>query len=155
MRLPPTLVMLASLAALTPLPAQTVRAPEWAVAVFPSGAEFDLEIAADDSSRALGYMYREHVGPRDGMLFLFPDTGRHTMWMKNCKVALDLIWLDASGRVVEIAHDQPPCPAEGPCRGVWPSRPARYVLEVAGGRSGAEGLKTGDRVAILSEPPLF
>jgi hypothetical protein len=46
-------------------------APQWAVAVFPSGTEFDLEIAADPMTRARGYMERERVGPREGMLFIF------------------------------------------------------------------------------------
>ena len=51
---------------------------EWAVAVFPSGAEFSLEIAADDDTRALGYMFRDKVGPREGMLFLFETADRTT-----------------------------------------------------------------------------
>jgi uncharacterized membrane protein (UPF0127 family) len=89
------------------------------------------------------------------MLFLFSDSSRHPFWMKNCRVSLDIIWLDESGRVVEIAHDQPPCPASGPCPSIAPSRPARYVLEIAGGRSRSEGLGPGDRIEIHSEPPLF
>lgn len=142
-------------AILVHLLAQPVATPEWAVALFPSGAEFGLEIAADDRSRALGYMFREQVGPREGMLFLFPETGYHTMWMKNCRVSLDLIWIDAAGRVVDIAHDAPPCPQEGACPGITPARPSRYVLEVAGGTCRAEGLEVGDLIDVISEPRLF
>ena len=67
---------------------------EWGVAVFPSGAEFNLEIRVSDEERALGYMFRDSVGPRQGMLFMFDRPGRYGFWMKNCRVHLDLIWLD-------------------------------------------------------------
>ena len=128
--------------------------PEWAVAVFPSGEEFSLEIAADPEARAYGYMYREKVAPNEGMLFIFDESGPHTFWMKNCKVALDIIWLDESFKVVEIAHDQQPCPGVGECPSVGPMRAARYVIEVAAGTSRREGLKSGDRLTILAEPAL-
>ena len=42
-------------------PAVASDVPEWAVAVFPSGAEFSLENAASDRVRQLGYMFREEV----------------------------------------------------------------------------------------------
>ena len=131
-----------------------VPAPEWAVAVFPSGAEFSLEIAADAQSRRLGYMYREQVGASEGMLFLFDSTGRHGMWMKNCKVALDIVWLDERLRVVDIARRLPPCPEQGECRPRVPLGAARYVLEVAGGTTEREGLQRGDVLVILSDPEL-
>jgi uncharacterized membrane protein (UPF0127 family) len=128
--------------------------PEWAVAVFPSGAEFNLEIAADPPSRALGYMGREHIGPRDGMLFIFDEIAPHSMWMKNCKTTIDMIWLDAQLRVVHLALDREPCPPEGDCPLIAPLRAASYVLEVAGGTVGREGLDLGDTLVIVAEPPL-
>ena len=79
------------------------------VAVLPSGEEFSLELAIDPEKRALGYMFREVVGPNEGMLFIFETVDRHGIWMKNCKVPLDLIWLDDRLRVLEVAPDQQPC----------------------------------------------
>jgi uncharacterized membrane protein (UPF0127 family) len=93
-------------------------------------------------------------GPHEGMLFLFDDDARHSMWMKNCRVPLDIVWLDAQFRVADIAHDLQPCPAEGPCPPVTPVRSARYVLELAGGTAAREKLAAGDRVVVLAEPPL-
>ncbi len=126
--------------------------PRWTVAVLPSGAEFSLEIAADAATRQRGYMYRERVGPREGMLFVFDAVGHHSFWMKNCKVSLDIIWMDEAFGVVEIAHDRQPCPAKGACQSVVPMRSARYVLELAGGTAKKEGLRMGDRVVLLAEP---
>ena len=113
---------------------------------FPSGATFKLELAIDDETRARGYMYREHVGPDEGMLFFFEQPGIYPFWMKNCKVNLDIIWLDSEFRVVEIADDVPPCDPDGECNNVVPMRSASYVLEVAGGVSRSHGLAPGDRL---------
>jgi uncharacterized membrane protein (UPF0127 family) len=150
-------IVLAALASLGWFGAAATVTPgrvDWAVAVFPSGAEFKLEIASDPAARRLGYMFRERVAPDEGMLFLFDGPGRHSIWMKNCEVDLDVIWLDATWHVVEIAHRLTPCPENGDCPGFAPMRTASYVLEVAGGAASEHGLKIGDRIDIRSEPPL-
>ena len=139
---------------LAALPAVAADVTEWAVAVFPSGAEFSLEIAATDRERRLGYMFREEVGTHEGMLFLFGATERHSIWMKNCRVPLDIIWLDEDFRVVEIAAEAQPCPEDGPCPSILPMRASRYILEIAGGRAAEAKLARGDFVIIHSEPPL-
>jgi len=136
------------------MPQPCSAGPDWAVAVFPSGAEFGLEIAADAESRRRGYMFREHVGAAEGMLFIFDTTVRHGIWMKNCKVPLDIIWLDEGLRVVDIVGDFQPCPDQGQCRARQPMAAARYVLEVAAGTTRREGLKRGDVIEVLSEPEL-
>lgn len=126
-------------------------APSWGVAVFPSGHEFSLEIAADPETRQRGYMFREQIGAREGMLFVFDVDDRHTMWMRNCRVDLDMIWLDTSFGVVDVASRRKPCPERGDCPLIAPARPARYVLEVAAGTVEREGLKVGDRLVVLLE----
>lgn len=146
------MILVSMLFLLQALPAQ--EAPESAVAVFPSGDEFVLELAVTPEQRRIGYMNREDVGSREGMLFLFGRDGLHSIWMKNCRVPLDILWLDRSFRVVHVEENLPPCPVEGPCPSSRPSRPARYVLELAGGRVRETGLRPGDRVVILSDPPI-
>jgi len=131
-----------------------VDAPKSAVAVLPSGDEFMVELAVTPEERRIGYMHRDEVGPRDGMLFLFGSDQIHGIWMKNCRVALDIIWLDRDFQVVHIAPDRQPCEPDGPCPSAYPFRPARYVLELAAGRAAETGLKTGDRVVVLSDPPI-
>ena len=125
----------------------------WAVAIFPNGSEFGLEIAETPQQRARGYMFRESIGEYEGMLFLFEEDDRHSFWMKNCEIALDLIWLDQHFRVVEIQTDVPPCKKD-PCPSYAPMRAGRYVLEVGAGRSVAEGLKVGDQLTILADPEI-
>jgi len=134
--------------------ASAASAPRWAVAVLPSGHEFALEVAADDRSRQRGYMGREKIGPRDGMIFVFEDSGRHSFWMKDCKAALDIVWLDVNGRVVWTEVDRRPCPATGDCPSIAPPVPARFVVEFASGTVAAESLKHGDTIVVISDPPL-
>ena len=128
--------------------------PTSAVAVLPSGSEFTLEVASDEASREKGYMGRASVGRSEGMLFVFDADVREGFWMKNCKVALDIVWLDRSFRVVTIAADRKPCPPEGECPSILPDAPVRYVIEFAAGTTAREHLAPGDRVVVLSEPPL-
>ena len=129
-------------------------APRWAVAVLPSGHEFSLEVAADEPTRERGYMGRASVGPREGMIFVFDEDGRHSFWMKDCKVALDMVWLDANERIVWIEPNRVPCPANGECPSIVPAVSARYVVEFAAGTAAAESLKAGDALVVLSDPPL-
>ncbi len=126
----------------------------WGVAVFPSGAEFGLEIVADDRSRARGYMFRDHVAADEGMLFIFDEPKHHSFWMKNCRVALDIIFLDESFTVVDIALERQPCKRDERCESILPITASLYVLEVAAGRAAKEGLQRGDRLSILTDPPI-
>jgi uncharacterized membrane protein (UPF0127 family) len=147
-RLLPGFLLLAVLAPCAPR-----SADGWAAAVLPSGTEFSLELAVEPETRARGYMFREEVGPREGMLFVFETADRHSIWMRNCKVALDIVWLDDKFRVLEVAAGQQPCPARGPCPSALPLRPAHYVLEVAAGNAELHGLVPGARIELLTEIP--
>jgi hypothetical protein len=88
------------------------------------------------------------------MLFVFERPDRHSIWMKNCRVALDIIWLDPNFQIVEIAPNRPPCPEQGECPSITPMRMASFVLEIAAGGAAEQGLEVGDRIQIHADPPL-
>ena len=113
--------------------------------IFPDGFVVNVEIAADDELRAQGLMFRDHLEPGTGMLFLFKEDGDNAFWMKNTLIPLDIIWLDASQRVVHVKYNVPPCKVAN-CPSYPPGVPSRYVLEVAGGEAQRHGIKTGDRL---------
>ena len=94
-------------------------------------------------------MYRETVGAAEGMLFVFEEDAVHPMWMKNCRVGLDMLWLDAAYRVVEIAASTKPCPAEGECPSIIPTATSRFVIEFAAGTAARESLRVGDAITVL------
>ena len=112
------------------------------VAILPDGARITLEIAVTPEERARGLMYRDVLAPNAGMLFVFDSDDHYDFWMKDCFIALDLIWLDKIGAVVEILPNAPPCKLD-PCPSYRPSRPGRAVVELNGGAAKRHGLRPG------------
>lgn len=110
--------------------------------IFPDGFAVQVEIASDDATRAQGLMFRDHVRPGTGMIFLFPQDGNYPFWMKNTLVPLDMIWIDQQKRIAAVKHDVPPCQAD-PCASYDPQAVARYVLEVAAGVAKQHRLEKG------------
>ena len=115
---------------------------------FPGGRVIAAEIADTMDRIMYGYMFRPEVGEQDGMVFVFPEPGVHNFWTKNTLVPLDIIWMDENRTIVFIQAATPPCKAD-PCPGYGPMRTISYVLEVRAGTAAREGLKPGDRLAIV------
>ena len=106
------------------------------------GERFQVEIADDDAERARGLMFRDAMPDDHGMLFIHDRQEPQAYWMKNTKIALDILYFDSERRLVTQQRDVPPCSAGDRCP-PYPSRaPARYVLELNAGQ--AARLKLGD-----------
>ncbi len=118
----------------------------------PSGSEYSVELALTPEDQAQGLMFRESLAERHGMLFIFPETAPHHFWMKNTMIPLDMIWMDAGGRVLYVSADTPPCKAD-PCPTYGPDGPAQSVLEIAGGRAKAEGVAVGTTLERIDVSP--
>jgi len=110
--------------------------------------KFLVEVADTPEKQRLGLMYRESVPDNFGMLFVHEDEAYRSMWMKNCKISLDLIFLDENKQVINISHNVPPCLNE-PCPSYASEQPARYVLELRGKRAEELKLKPGDMVSFI------
>jgi uncharacterized membrane protein (UPF0127 family) len=91
----------------------------------------------------VGLMFRERLADGEGMLFRFARARPHGFWMKNTLVALDLLFLDAAGRVVNVEADARPLTT----RHRRSAGPVSSVLEVPGGWCARHGVAAGDRVA--------
>ncbi|MEE2677377.1 MAG: DUF192 domain-containing protein [Myxococcota bacterium] len=121
------------------------------------GETFTLEVAADRESRFRGLSGRDSIGRSAGMLFIYPDDAPRGMVMRDCPVPIDVAFLDASGRVVSL-HAMPVEPPRQPgeSRMAYERRlpifrsqvPARFAIELAGGRLAQLGVTVGDRVAL-------
>ena len=65
-----------------------------------AGEKFRLEIAANEPAREKGLMGRDHIDPNGGMLFIYPQPKELSFWMANCIIDIDILFLDAKGRIV-------------------------------------------------------
>lgn len=108
---------------------------------------FSVELAITAEERSNGLMFRESLDPKKGMLFVFEKEGKHTFWMKNTLISLDIIWINEKKEIVFINQNTPPC-REQPCRIIEPAESAKYVLEINGGISKEIGLIVGDKINI-------
>lgn len=107
------------------------------------------EVARSMSERALGLGNRESLESNRGMLFLFPDLGYPSIWMKNMNFPIDIVWLKDS-QVVDIAKEVPiPDPKELQMQTYSPKELANQVLEIKSGQTDILNLKIGDKITIL------
>ncbi len=121
---------------------------EFATVIFPKGHIFRLEVAKTEKQWLKGLMFRKYIPENGGMLFLYPKEGYYAIWMKNCYIPLDLIWLDSKGRIIYFVNNAVPCQEE-PCPVYQPIMKAKYVIEVNAGTIKKLGLKVGDRVSFI------
>ena len=103
----------------------------------------NVEIAADDATRAQGLMFRDRLRDATGMLFFFQQSAEQAFWMKNTLIPLDMVWIDEQKRIVHVKMDVPPCQAD-PCPSYAPGVPARYILELAAGTARQHHLAAGN-----------
>jgi uncharacterized membrane protein (UPF0127 family) len=107
------------------------------------GNRYHVELATNDDTRARGLMFRDQMPDDHGMLFIHEREELQAYWMKNTKIALDILYFDAQRRLVSQQRDVPPCSAGDRCPPYPSSEPARYVLELNAGQAEKMALKDG------------
>ena len=112
------------------------------------GQRFLAEVARTPEEHARGLMYRKSLERDRCMFFVYDEDGYHAIWMKNCLISLDVVWVDAAGSVVELAEKVPPCsPLRGDdCPSYGGNVDARHFVEFPAGTIRRLALKKGDRL---------
>src|SRR4030081_3587279 len=108
---------------------------------------FSVEMATTEEEKTTGLMYRKELADGKGMLFDFSPEQQISMWMKNTYIPLDMIFIQADGRILRIAENTEPMSTKIISSGGL----AKGVLEVIAGTAQKYGIAPGDRVAH----PLF
>lgn len=103
----------------------------------------DTLLADTPARRSRGLMFVEAMPADAGMLFVYPRDATLSIWMKNTLIPLDILFVDAGGRIINIASGRPLTTDS-----MRSARPARYVLELNAGRAGALGLAPGASLII-------
>jgi hypothetical protein len=109
---------------------------------------YRVEIARTAAEQATGMMYRTEVPKGTGMLFPFDPPRPASFWMRNTYVPLDIVFIGADGRVLNVEANA--VPLSETMRSSKGS--AAAVLELAGGEAARIGLMPGDRVLMGGKP---
>ena len=102
----------------------------------------DIEIADTDAKRTTGLMRRRSMGYNRGMLFIFDTVEPGTMWMKNTPLPLDIVFVDANRRVINIAERTTTFSLDP----IEPDAPRKYVVEVRAGFANRHNLTDSTRI---------
>lgn len=103
---------------------------------------FTVELALTPEEQSRGLMYRTVLGEESGMLFFYPSCTSASFWMMNTLIPLDMIFIEADGRIARIAEMTVPETLDVHESGV----PVNGVLEVKGGLTERLGIEEGDFV---------
>ena len=114
------------------------------------GQRYTVEVAHDDAERARGLMFRDEMAADRGMLFVHEREEPQSYWMKNTRIALDILYFDAAATLVSQQRDVPPCSLGDRCPPYPSDAPARFVLELNAGEAARLGLANG---AVLKFGP--
>lgn len=114
---------------------------------------FQVELAITPEAQQRGLMYRDPLPLDGGMLFIQPHRAPARFWMKNMKFALDILYFDGHGRLLEIHSAVPPCPQssnspDDDCPLYESAQAIEYILEFRAGTAVKCGIKRGDRLVI-------
>ncbi len=114
-------------------------------------AAVHVELATTTAARELGLGDRDGLAPGSGMLFVFAGPAQHAFWMKDMRFTIDMVWLDAAGRVIYIQRAVSPAtyPATFDA-----AEPSRYVLELPAGYAEAYTIEAGDTARFADGTPL-
>ena len=106
------------------------------------------KIADEPKEREAGLADYSSLPLGEGMLFVFDKSASYIFWMKDVEFAIDIIWIDETKKIVDIAPNVPPEPNknEKELTRYKPKSDAKYVLEINAGLSALHNLQVGDQV---------
>jgi len=108
----------------------------------------EVEIVSTAAQIERGLMFREHLPPDQGMLFLMTEESNWRFWMRNTLIPLDMIFIARDMTIAGIVENAEP--RTETMRQV--ERPSLYVLEVNGGFSAAHKIAQGAKVQFDGVP---
>lgn len=147
------LVLAAAMGLPRPVRGQEVKIPYAAprpantLVMLPDGSTVHVELALTEAEQEYGLMGRTRLPQGRGMLFVHKEMKKHPYWMYHCKIALDIVWMDADHRIVEMSPDTPPCLGKWrTCANYGGHEPSQYVLELPAGSIAKHHLAVGETI---------
>jgi uncharacterized protein len=114
----------------------------------------EVQIADTDPRRARGLMFQDQLPLDQGMLLVFDEPNKVSIWMLNMQFPIDAIWIDQKGKVVSIEKNIPPCKTTletVTCESYkGKAQDAKYILEVTSGFVDKFNITTDSILEIIS-----
>lgn len=107
-----------------------------------------VRLARTHAERRHGLMHVTALAADEGMLFVYREARSRSIWMKSCRIALDVAFADAAGRVFQVTTLQPPTETDGAVQEVRSRAAAPYVLEMPAGFFARHRLGTGVQLQL-------
>jgi len=107
-----------------------------------------VEIVQTEAAIERGLMFREHLPPDQGMLFLMKQERAWSFWMRNTLIPLDMVFIAKDMTIAGIIENAEP--RTETLREV--KAPSLYVLEVIGGYCAAHKVSAGAKVRFEGVP---
>lgn len=104
--------------------------------------EFVVEMALTPEQQDVGEMFRTDIPAGTGMLFDWGTPRDVPMWMKNCPVPEDMIFIGDDGTINHIAENTVP----ESLANISSGGPVRATLEVQGGLTEKLDIRVGDKI---------
>jgi hypothetical protein len=120
------------------------RGPKVYLATPKGEVAVDVEVVSTEAKIERGLMYREHMAPDAGMLFILPEDKNWTFWMRNTLIPLDMIFIRKDLTIAGIVENAEP--KTETLRQV--NQISSYVLEVNGGWTRAHGVVKDAKVRL-------
>jgi len=105
--------------------------------------DFTVEMATTPEEQEIGEMGRTNIPADRGMFFDWGEPPRDVpMWMKNCPVPEDMVFIGDDGKIAHIAENTVPESLVNISSG----GPVRATLELQGGITAKLDIRVGDKV---------
>jgi len=109
---------------------------------------FDVWLAVTNKQHSRGLMHVREMAANEGMLFVYSNADRRSMWMKNTYIPLDMLFIRGDGTVSSlISHTEPLS-----LRSISSVEPVTFVLELNAGVTDRLKIVADDLVVWSQDP---
>ncbi|NNF51963.1 MAG: DUF192 domain-containing protein [Gammaproteobacteria bacterium] len=118
------------------------RMPLWVVSRTARCWPFNIWVARTPEQFTRGLMFVRQLHDDGGMLFAMQAEREISMWMRNTFIALDILFADASGKIIKIHENATPLSLEH----ISSDGLAYAVLELPAGAVAKRNISAGDQL---------
>lgn len=105
----------------------------------------DVSVAKTWPERINGLSNTPYLPDNLVKLFIFDTPAFHSIWMKDMKYEIDILWVDSNNKIIHITEKATP---ESYPNLFVPEEPALYVIETVAGFVALHQIEIGDAIIL-------